>query len=624
MPIVSMPGLRPVNMGELAAEMSREGPGGNVIRVRAKAALDPYPRSLIDRLRHWADVAPDRVFLADRGPDGEWRRLTYAQILGKTRAIAQALIERDLSADRPVVILSGNSIEHGLMALGAMMAGIAYAPVSPAYSLVSSDHAKLKHIFSLLTPGMVFAADGGSFAKALDAVMGPDMEFVVARDAPGGRETTGFDDLVRTVPTDAVEAAEAALTGDTVAKFLFTSGSTGMPKAVINTHRMMACNQVMIATALAFLKDKPPVMVDWLPWNHTAGGNHNFGIALHNGGTLYIDDGNPTPTGILKTVRNLEEVAPTLYFNVPKGFEMLAEHLSKNDRLRETFFSKVELLQYAGAGLAQHVWDALERLAVETTGHKIMIVTGYGSTETAPFASTTTWPVGRPGEVGLPAPGLELKLIPDGEKLELRLKGPSITPGYWRQPDKTAECFDEDGFYKIGDALKFVDPDDVNKGFLFDGRVSEDFKLSTGTWVNMAGVRAGLIATCAPLVRDVVLAGLNANHIGALLLLDFDAARKLDASLGGADEKTVADHPAVRAEFQKRLDALAARSTGSSNLVARAIILDTLPSIDKHEVTDKGSINQRAVMAARAALVDDLYAEPSPAHVLIANRKAAS
>ncbi|MCO6386575.1 feruloyl-CoA synthase [Aliihoeflea sp. 40Bstr573] len=621
MPIVSMPGLRPVNMGELAAEMSRDS---DVIRVRAKASLDPYPRSLIDRLRHWAEIAPDRIFLADRGPEGEWRRLTYSQVLGKTRAIAQALIDRDLSTERPIVILSGNSIEHGLMALGAMMAGIAYAPVSPAYSLVSSDHAKLKHIFSLLTPGLVFAADGAPFAKALDAVMTPELELVVARDAPVGREATIFDDLLATAPSDAVAAAEAQLTGDTVAKFLFTSGSTGMPKAVINTHRMMACNQVMIATALAFLKDKPPVMVDWLPWNHTAGGNHNFGIALHNGGTLYIDDGNPTPAGILKTVRNLEEIAPTLYFNVPKGFEMLAEHLAKNDRLRETFFSRVELLQYAGAGLAQHVWDALERLAIETTGHKIMIVTGYGSTETAPFASTTTWPVGRPGEVGLPAPGLELKLIPDGEKLELRLKGPSITPGYWRQPDKTAECFDEEGFYKIGDALKFVDPDDVNKGFLFDGRVSEDFKLSTGTWVNMAGVRGGLISACAPYVRDVVLTGLNANHIGALLLLDFDAARKLDASLGGADEKTVAHHRAVRGEIQKRLDALAAKSTGSSNLVARAIILDTLPSIDKHEVTDKGSINQRAVMAARAELVDDLYAEPSPAHVITANRKAAS
>lgn len=617
MPIVSMPGLRPVNMGELAAEMVRDG---EVIRVRSRAPLDPYPRTLIDRLRHWAEIAPDRVFLADRGPGGDWRKLTYAQVLSKTRAIAQALIDRDLSLERPIVVLSGNSVEHGLIALGAMMAGIAYAPVSPAYSLISSDHAKLKHIFSLLTPGLVFAADGAPFAKALDAVMTPDIELVVARDAPQGRQATAFADLVETRPTGAVEDAEARLSSDTIAKFLFTSGSTGMPKAVINTHRMMACNQVMIATALAFLKDKPPVLVDWLPWNHTAGGNHNFGIALHNGGTLHIDDGNPTPEGILRTVRNLQEVAPTLYFNVPKGFEMLTEHLATNDRLRETFFSQVELLQYAGAGLAQHVWDALERLAVETTGRKVMIVTGYGSTETAPFASTTTWPVGRPGEVGLPAPGLELKLVPEAGKLELRLKGPSITPGYWRQHDKTAECFDEDGFYRIGDALKFVDPDDVNKGFLFDGRVSEDFKLSTGTWVNMAGVRSGVISACAPYVRDVVLTGLNANHIGALLFLDFDAARKIDGTLAQADEKTVATHPKVRDAIQQRIDALAAKSTGSSNLVARAIILDTLPSVDRHEVTDKGSINQRAVMAARADLVDDLYSEPSPTHVLIANR----
>jgi feruloyl-CoA synthase len=280
--------------------------------------------------------------------------------------------------------------------------------------------------------------------------------------------------------------------GDTVAKFLFTSGSTGMPKAVINTHRMLTCNQVMIAHALAFLQDEPPVMVDWLPWNHTAGGNHNFGITIHNGGTLYIDDGAPTPGGIARTVRNLEEIAPTIYFNVPKGYEMLCEHLETNARLREVFFSRVNLLQYAGAGLSQHVWDALERLAMDAVGKKIMIITGYGSTETGPFASTTTWPVNRPGEVGLPAPGMEMKLVPDAEKLELRLRGPNITPGYWRQPDKTAESFDEEGFYKIGDALKFVDENDANKGFIFDGRVSEDFKLSTGTWVNMAGVRGGL------------------------------------------------------------------------------------------------------------------------------------
>ena len=620
MPIVDLPGMRPVRMGEMAAELTR-GPDG-ALHVRALSALDPYPRSIVDRLDEWAAIAPDRVLLADRGPDGEWRRVTYAEASRKSRAIAQFLIDRGLSADRPLMILSGNSVEHGLLALGAMTAGIPFAPVSPAYSLVSTDHAKLKYLVELLTPGMIFAAEGRTYEKAIAAIMAPGMDLVVARDAVEGVDHTPFHSVLETRPSRAVDAAHEAVTGDTIAKFLFTSGSTGMPKAVINTQRMICCNQVMIASALAFLQDEPPVMVDWLPWNHTAGGNHNFGIALYNGGTLYIDDGAPTPAGILKTVRNLTEVAPTLYFNVPKGYEMLSEHLATNPALRESFFSRVKLLQYAGASLSKHVWDALERLATETAGEKIMIITGYGSTETAPFAFTTTWPVNRPGEVGLPAPDMEMKLVENSEKLELRLRGPNITPGYWRQPDKTAECFDEEGFYRIGDALKFVDPDDVSKGFMFDGRVSEDFKLSTGTWVNMAGVRSKLIHALAPYVRDAVLTGLDRNHIGALLVLDVDATRKLDPELQGADEARLAAHPSVRAAIQERLDALAAESTGSSNRVERVIILDSPPSIDAHEVTDKGSINQRAVMAARAHLVEDLYTDPAPDHVMVAARKA--
>ncbi|MCV0393795.1 MAG: feruloyl-CoA synthase [Rhizobiaceae bacterium] len=609
MPLVRMPGMRPVHMGERAVTMTVD-PNG-VRRLRSPLPLPPYPRSAIDWLDHWAAEAPDRVFLADRcGDAGDgWRSVTFAQARAKSRALAQALIDRGVTTERPLVILSGNAIEHGLLALAAMTAGVAFAPVSPAYSLVSSDFSKLRHIFDLLTPGMVYAADKERFGPALAAVAG-GLEVVTDAD---------FEALARTEVSGAVDAANAAVTGDTVAKFLFTSGSTGLPKAVINTQRMITCNQAMIASALAFLKDEPPVLVDWLPWNHTAGGNHNFGIALANGGTLWIDDGNPTPAGIARTVRNLEEVAPTLYFNVPKGYEMLAERLATNGRLRETFFSRVQLLQYAGAGLAQHVWDALERLAMETIGEKVMIITGYGSTETAPFASTTTWPVGRPGEVGLPAPGLELKLVPDGEKLELRLKGPSITPGYWRQPDKTAECFDDEGFYRIGDALKFVDEDAPEKGLLFDGRVSEDFKLSTGTWVNMAAVRGALVRACAPYVRDAVLTGLDRNHIGAMLVLDLDAARKAAPNLGGADEATLAASPELRRVLQERLDALAAGSTGSSTLVARAVVLDSAPSLDRNEVTDKGSINQRAVMAARPHLVEDLYAEPPPTHVLVAD-----
>ncbi|APH73661.1 feruloyl-CoA synthase [Aquibium oceanicum] len=618
MPVVSAPGMRPVRMGENSVEMTRGADG--VFYVKSRFALGDYPRSMTDCLRRWARETPDRVFLADRGPDGAWRKVTYARALEKARAIAQFIVDRGLSAERPIVVLSGNSVEHGLIALGAMMAGVPFAPVSPAYSLVSKDHEKLKHIFSLLTPGLVFAADGKPFEPALKSVMTPDIGLVVARNPADGFASDSFDDILATAPTDAVEKADAAVDPDAPAKFLFTSGSTGMPKAVINTQRMMTCNQVMISTAMEFLKEEPPVLVDWLPWNHTAGGNHNYGIALFNGGTLWIDDGAPTPAGIEKTVRNLTEIAPTLYFNVPKGYEMLCEHLSRNEALRKRFFSRVQILQYAGASLSKHVWDTLERLATETVGEKIMIITGYGSTETAPFAFTTTWPVGQPGEVGLPSPDIEVKLVENIGKLELRLKGPNITPGYWRQPDKTAECFDEEGFYKIGDALKFVDPDDVSKGFIFDGRVTEDFKLSTGTWVNMAGVRTGLIAAFAPYVRDAVLTGLDRNHIGALLFLDLDAARRIAPELAVADEEHFAVHPAVRLIFQERLDELAKKSTGSSNLVARAIICDRPPAIDAHEVTDKGSINQRAVMAARPGLVEDLYNDPPPPHVLVAKR----
>lgn len=619
MPLVEVPGMRPVRMGDLAAEMTRRDDGA--ILVRSRSELAPYPRSLIDRLDHWAREAPGRTFLADRGSPVGWRHLSYADAVDQSRSVAAFLLDRGLSAERPLLVLSGNGIEHGLLALGAMRAGIPYAPVSPAYSLISTDHAKLRHLVDLVTPGMIFVAGAGPYEKALHAVLKPGIELVTAGEPPSAIPSTDFEDLLSFPAGAEVDAAHAAVTGDTIAKFLFTSGSTGMPKAVINTQRMICCNQVMIADALAFLQDAPPVMVDWLPWNHTAGGNHNFGIALHNGGTLYIDDGAPTPAGIEKTVRNLREVAPTLYFNVPKGYEMLVERLSGDRALCETFFSRLHLLQYAGAGLAQHVWDGLERLARETAGEKIMIVSGYGSTETAPFASTTTWPVERPGEVGLPAAGIELKLAPTDGKLELRLKGPSITPGYWRQPDRTAECFDEEGFYRIGDALKFVDAGDVNRGFLFDGRVSEDFKLSTGTWVNMAAVRAGIVRAFAPYVRDAVLTGLNRNHIGALLFLDLDAARKIAPDLAEADETALAAHPALRRTFQKRLDALAATATGSASLVARAIVLDAPPAIDRSEVTDKGSINQRAVMEARAGLVADLYAEPPPPHVLVARKE---
>ncbi|MBZ8132149.1 feruloyl-CoA synthase [Afifella sp. IM 167] len=618
MPLVKIEGMREVHMGSMQAEMVREE--GGVRYVRSIEPLEPYATRLTDRLDCFARSTPETILFADRGPDGEWRRLTYAEARRQARAVAQAILDRGLSAERPILILSGNDIEHAILALGAMYAGVPYAPVSPAYSLLSRDHAKLKQVAELLEPGLVFAADGQRFASAIADIWRPGMELVVTRNPPDGMEATAFAALCETVPSEAVDRATDWVGPDTIAKFLFTSGSTGTPKAVINTQRMICCNQVMIHQALAFLKDEPPVMVDWLPWNHTAGGNHNFGIALYNGGTLYIDDGTPTPEGIEKTVRNLMEVAPTLYFNVPKGYEALCEHLPRNQRLRENLFSRVKLLQYAGAGLAQHVWDALEGYARQSVGERIMMITGYGSTETAPFAFTTTWPVDRPGEIGLPAAGMELKLVPAEEKTELRVRGPNVTPGYWKHDELTAAAFDEEGFYRIQDAVKLVDANDINKGFLFDGRMSEDFKLSTGTWVNLASVRGGLIAALAPHARDVVLAGHDEDFVTALVFPDPDACRALMEGDDGADLEALCADPGVLRYFSQKLAAHAATATGSSRRVERMVLLAEPASIDSGEMTDKGSINQRAVLKNRAGLVEDLYRADPPAHVILARK----
>ena len=607
--------LRPVRLGAFDAVLEREPSG--VIHIRTAQVLAPYHATLSEPLEHWAKAAPERVYLGQRDAEGRWRTLSYAQVLEEVKRIGAALLRRGLSPERPIAIISGNDIEHALLALAAMGVGIPYAPISAAYSLLSSDFGKLRAIVELLTPGLVFANDGGAFARAIAAAAPRNAELVVTRNPPADRKATLFAELVGAEDEAGVAAANAQVTPDTIAKFLFTSGSTGNPKAVINTQRMLCSNQAMIAAGFAFVADEPPVVVDWLPWSHTFGGNHNFNMVLVNGGSLYIDDGNPTPPGVSKTARNLREIAPTIYFNVPKGYEALVPHFRADAQLRQNFFSRLKVLFYAGAGLNQTTWDDLTRLAVETTGERIVFLSSLGSTETSPLALACCWDFDRPGNIGLPAPGVELKLVPNEGKLEARLRGPHITPGYWRQPQLTREAFDAEGFYKIGDALKFADPNDPSKGFLFDGRIAEDYKLSTGTWVSVGPLRARFIDACAPLVRDVVFAGPDRDDIVALVFPDVEACRKLAPEhAADAAPAAVLDDVRVRAKFASLLQSLAAASPGSSMRVVRAILMAAPPSMDKGEMTDKGSINQRAVLKNRAALVDELYATPLSSRVI--------
>ena len=612
-------GVRRVRMRTSGATLEHL-PGGAML-VRPDEALRPYPKVLTDRLAHWARLTPEKTCIAKRGPGGEWRKLGYAQVLRSIESIGQALLDRGLSAERPVAILSENDLEQFLLTMAGQHVGIPTAPISPAYSLVSKDFGKLRHTFKIVTPGLIFASDGIRYAPAIEAAAGDHVE-VVTTTAPPDRPKAGtFADLLGTAVTPAVTDAHGKIEPGDVAKFLFTSGSTAMPKAVINTHRMICSNQQMIAQIFGFLEDDPPVIVDWLPWNHTFGGNHDVGIAIYNGGTFYIDDGKPGPGSMERTVRNLRDISTTVYFNVPKGYEDLLPFLRADRELRESFFRRLGLMFYAGAGLSQPVWDAYRELALETCGERIIMATGLGSTETSPMAMQTTWETDRAGTIGIPVPGVELKIVPCGDKLEARVRGPNVTPGYWRQDELTRKVFDEDGFYSFGDAVRLIDANDINKGLLFDGRLAEDFKLANGTWVSVGPLRARIIAQFSPLVRDAVITGLDRDFLGALIFPDLAACHALCPELPEDATREILAHPAVRERFQSLLNALAADSTGSSNRVMRAALMEKPPSLDAGEITDKGSFNQRAVLDRRARLVEQLYLDPAPPSVLRTHRR---
>ncbi len=607
---MSSPKFRPLRFGVTRVSLKDGVPGTHYLK--ADQELQTYPDRLTDRLQHWATNKPDQTLFARRvkladGSLGDWRHVSYADAWKTARNIAQALINRGLNAERPVVILSENSLEHALLALGCMVAGVPFVPSSPPYSLISQDYDKLKHVLRTVTPGMVFASDA-RYAKAIAATVSSDMEIVMNEGGVEGKQVTSFEALCQTAATQQVDAAIVATGPDTIVKFLFTSGSTKLPKAVINTQRLWCANQQQMAQSMPILAEASLVLVDWLPWNHTFGGNHNFGMVVFHGGTMYIDDGKPTPALMHETLRNLREIAPTVYFNVPTGFEAIALAMKTDDLLRKTLLSRVEMFFYAGAALAQPIWDSLYESQEREIGERIVMGTGLGMTESGPFGIFVTNPYVNAGDLGVPTPGLELKLVDMGGKTEVRYRGPNITPGYWRNAEETKSAFDDEGFFCTGDAVKWIDETDVHLGLKFDGRIAEDFKLATGTFVSVGPLRGKIIAAGAPYIQDVVLTGINLKEVGAMVF-PTPAVRALSGLAAETPLADVLGSAPVLAHFQKIINELAKTATGSANRIARMCLLSEPPTIDKGEITDKGSINQRSVLSHRADTVAALHEE---------------
>ena len=603
-PVQNEPRYRKVAIGRPPVEITEEQ---GVMYMRSQEPLAEIPARLLDRLVHWAAVRPRQTFVAARQADGAWRRVSYAQMLASVRAIAQGLLGYGLSAHKPLVLLSGNDIEHLQLALGAMYAGIPYCPVSPAYSLLSQDFAKLRYVCDLLQPGLVFVSDGAAYQRAIDAVLPATTPVVTLRGQLTGRVHISFASLLQVPGASAAEQAFAATGPDTIAKFLFTSGSTKLPKAVITTQRMLCANQQMLLQTFPVFAEEPPVLVDWLPWNHTFGGSHNLGIVLYNGGTFYLDDGKPTAQGFAETLRNLKDISPTAYLTVPKGWEELVHALERDAELRERFFARMKLFFFAAAGLSQSVWDRLDRVAEQHCGERIRMMAGLGMTEAAPSCTFTTGPLSIAGYIGLPAPGCEVRLVPVDGKLEGRFRGPHITPGYWRAPQQTAEAFDDQGFYRSGDALKLVHPFHPQLGLMFDGRLAEDFKLSSGVFVSVGPLRTRAVLAGSPYVQDLVITAPDRECLGALVFPRLHECRRLAGLPAEASDTQVLASEPVRQWFGAWLQRLNREATGNASRLEWISLLAEPASIDRGEITDKGSINQRAVLLWRAELVEALY-----------------
>ena len=586
---------------------------GSII-VKSIVPLQPAARCVGDWLERWARQTPKKVFLGERANvDAPWTTVTYSEALRQVRSAASWILAQGLSAQRPLVILSDNSVDHALFALAAMHAGVPAAAISPAYSLISRDFDKLKSMIGLLDPGAIYVSSTKPFAAALAAIKPLHTAVIVTGEADGD-DAVSFRSIAATSESDAVAKAFAAVGPDTIAKFLFTSGSTGTPKAVINTQRMLTSSQQAKAQTWAFLEnaDDDLVILDWLPWSHTFGANHNFNLVLRNGGTLYIDGGKPAPGLFATSLANLRSVMPTVYFNVPRGFDMLISALREDDQLRRRFFGEVKFAFYAGAALPQNLWDAMEELSIRTIGRTLPMVSAWGSTETSPLATDCHFQANRSGNVGVPIPGTELKLVPSGDKLEVRVRGPNVTPGYWKAPELTAQAFDAEGFYLIGDAVTFADPDRPELGLFFDGRVAEDFKLNSGTWVSVGTLRVAGITALSPLAQDIVVTGHGGDHVRFLVFPNIAACRAHASLPDSADASEVIGHEKVRAGIAAGLAKLRVQSGGGSSTHATRVLLLAEPaSVDGGEITDKGYINQRAVLTRRAAAVATLEDDTS-------------
>jgi feruloyl-CoA synthase len=614
--VLTKPGFRKIEWLKRDIDVERRPDG--VVVLKSRIPLQAYETHIPASLAKWAKEAPERIWLAQRGgPERQWRKVSYGEAKRTVDALTQGLLNLGIADGRPVAILSGNSIEHALMTQAAMQARLPAAPVSPAYSLMSQDHLKLKYLFNLIKPAVVMMQDGPTFEKALKALDLTGVTVVHVVRPCEGVNSVPYSDLAATPVTSAVEESIAKITPDTVGKLLFTSGSTGMPKAVINTQEMMCANAAMMMQVRPRDPNGPiATMLDWMPWNHTMGGNAAFHPILVEGGTLYIDDGRPMPGLFEETLKNLREVSPTYYANVPAGYAALAAAMEKDDALCRSFFKNLGIMAYGGARLPDDLYDRMQALAVKTTGERIVFYTGWGSTETAPTATGTYWDTERVGLIGLPFPGVELKMVPCGSKYELRLRGINVTPGYFGQPDLTKKMFDEEGFYCIGDAGLFVDDDDPLQGIIFAGRVVEDFKLTTGTFVHVGSLRTDAIAAATPAVHDALVAGQDREFVGLLAWPNLHACRQLVGNPNATFEEVIT-HPDVIACVKRGLEAHNTACKGSSMRVARALLMAEPPSIDGNELTDKGYINQRAGLERRAALVEKLYAEKPGDDVIV-------